>query len=878
MRAGFDKAKSVWNEKVDRLKTFISGSSAIDDYQTVFDGVLMLFSGHGGEAVRKLETLYSDFPDEVEFYIPQLVVFLIYGSFEASGALQTAILNMCRSSAIFAHRVYWFIVAFCLSGAGVTSEGVIALKQLLAEIEAIGEQPAMKLALGQAYQEDSSSDAVDASAHSEDALDIKNTANFTTLDIKGAKYPISLARLPQGCKSQFAPALLFWDRMTDVSRTLTTVPRNNRTEELRTRLCFVDDFLPSATIYAPFGNEYHRIWAVHIEESFAFSTKDRVPFLVCLEVVDYELPKRKLHRRQWWSSEKISFQKTFKIGQRAFTLKLGGSNPESMHGGGGPEDLRSWKTDTQFSYAEGGRRDPTNTPENIRSFPSACFSSEAAFDDTKEKNSANIVRSAYCARITGTPPPPNTPSCIIDGEIGQWDAKGMAKISSSADANDLSHRSPLTTFPFASISNPLLSTTKKKITKIDDQEQIRLFRKGDSTGLSTPKSEDTEDETHSHDGFTGYSPAASCTPVERGDTSLSAWKGVIAGKTSLAESGDGSHQTGEPSSPKSGSHDSPEKEKEWYGSTDLAPGKDRKDSDAQEAPPTVVFKESWQQKEARIRRLSSVGHLSGWRLLPVIVKSGDDLRQEQCAAQVIAQIHHLLQKGRVGCWLRPYGIVAISPDSGIIEAIPDTVSLDVLRRRDVRYVSLMNFFERFFGPEGSIAYTRARNNFMRSLAGYCIVCYILQLKDRHNGNILLDTSGHIIHIDFGFMLASSPGGNMGFEKAPFKLTAEFVELLEGAHSPLFHRFRELCVKTFMELRKNNHRIVLLLEMLSKGNEHLPCFGGNPQRVMDELKSRFRSELHDRAAMEHVHGLVDLALDNWTTTCYDSYQRCCVGIF
>lgn len=73
--------------------------------------------------------------------------------------------------------------------------------------------------------------------------------------------------------------------------------------------------------------------------------------------------------------------------------------------------------------------------------------------------------------------------------------------------------------------------------------------------------------------------------------------------------------------------------------------------------------------------------------------------------------------------------------------------------------NITKFFNDVFQTEEGIK--KARDNFVRSLAGSSILTYVLKLKDRHNGNILIDMEGNIIHIDFGFILGMAPG-NLSF--------------------------------------------------------------------------------------------------------------------
>lgn len=281
--------------------------------------------------------------------------------------------------------------------------------------------------------------------------------------------------------------------------------------------------------------------------------------------------------------------------------------------------------------------------------------------------------------------------------------------------------------------------------------------------------------------------------------------------------------------------------------------------------------ERWVEKTERISKTSTFSNISSWRLRGFIVKGLDDLRQEFLAMQFIKTAKLIFAEARVSLWLQPYDILVISHDSGLIELVPDALSLDSLKKNCSDYSSLREFFHQHL----DLPFEDAQKNFVESMAGYSLICYLLNLKDRHNGNILLDRLGHIIHIDYGFMLTNSPGKNMGFETAPFKLNEELAAVMDGTDSAIFNYFKVLMLQGMLALRQHADKLLLPFEAMYPG-EYLPCFK-EPSKALKELRGRFMLDRSDKYIYSKVEKLVKASVSSWTTAKYDSYQRYSNGI-
>lgn len=159
MKHHLDEIRNVLSKKVEILKRAITTLKVVgaqplsvsDKDREIFEIVFCLFSGpfqRASDAIHLLEHAHTVYPREMDFFIPQLAVYLLYGPHESAELLLSVLLQICRQSCSFAHKLYYFISSFVLSEAGVNAAGVKSIRRLLVRIAAEGETSFMSTAVG----------------------------------------------------------------------------------------------------------------------------------------------------------------------------------------------------------------------------------------------------------------------------------------------------------------------------------------------------------------------------------------------------------------------------------------------------------------------------------------------------------------------------------------------------------------------------------------------------------------------------------------------------------------------------------------------------------------------------------------------------------
>lgn len=282
----------------------------------------------------------------------------------------------------------------------------------------------------------------------------------------------------------------------------------------------------------------------------------------------------------------------------------------------------------------------------------------------------------------------------------------------------------------------------------------------------------------------------------------------------------------------------------------------------------------------------------------LIFKMDDDLRHDGLCLQLMEVTMALLRAARSPALLNPYGVQPALADGclgGVIERIKDARS-----RHDIGAAlkcSLGAYFHRNFLNEPPyslssqpptidegenckylhkvpITTEEARWNFLRSVAGYSLVTFLLQIKDRHNANILILGDGSQAHIDFSFILDISPARDINFERAPFKLTSEMLVLMDGASvdNAGFKLLEQIITDGYMQIRQFKSLYLSLIQ--SYQDQDLACF---KKKTVRKLKKRLQFDKSDQKALAFIHKQIHMAVNALSTRLYDVAQSMQQGI-
>jgi phosphatidylinositol-4-phosphate 3-kinase len=205
----------------------------------------------------------------------------------------------------------------------------------------------------------------------------------------------------------------------------------------------------------------------------------------------------------------------------------------------------------------------------------------------------------------------------------------------------------------------------------------------------------------------------------------------------------------------------------------------------------------------------------------VIYKVGDDLRQDAIVLQLVRLMNNIWLEQQLDLRMITFRCLPTGNRKGLIELVPDCCTL-----REIQTLSgatgvfkddvLNNWLIRKNPSE--FQYKAALTNFRRSCAGWCVATYVLGIGDRHNDNILITSTGHVFHIDFGkYMGDWQTAAGFKRDRVPFVLTMDMAYVINGGSQKTtehFQLFVDDCCKAFNLLRKNCSMLINIMRFMS----------------------------------------------------------------
>eukprot|EP00475_Leptophrys_vorax_P035490 TRINITY_DN5854_c0_g1_i1.p1 TRINITY_DN5854_c0_g1~~TRINITY_DN5854_c0_g1_i1.p1 ORF type:complete len:429 (-),score=96.60 TRINITY_DN5854_c0_g1_i1:1301-2587(-) len=241
------------------------------------------------------------------------------------------------------------------------------------------------------------------------------------------------------------------------------------------------------------------------------------------------------------------------------------------------------------------------------------------------------------------------------------------------------------------------------------------------------------------------------------------------------------------------------------------------------------------------------------REIQVIFKSGDDLRKDQLIMQLFGLMDNLWKRHSLDLRMSLYSVLPISPTAGFVEPVGQALDVsEVLAKNNDNIGDFLTSQSLKKNQQQEIL-----TNYVRSCAGYCVATYILAIGDRHLENIMLRKTGHLFHIDFGYIFGKDPKIKGLLTKV--RLTKQMLDAMGGFNSSHCNQFFMFSFEAYNILRANAKLLLNLLTLMkcSQISELRDEF----DKTIKIVEERLRLDLEDpdEASVHLAQVLVESAL-------------------
>ena len=231
----------------------------------------------------------------------------------------------------------------------------------------------------------------------------------------------------------------------------------------------------------------------------------------------------------------------------------------------------------------------------------------------------------------------------------------------------------------------------------------------------------------------------------------------------------------------------------------------------------------------------------------VILKVGDDMRQDALAVMAISFIDDNLKRFNIDMCLTHYAVLPITREYGLMQFVVGAKAISKVLQ--VTNNLIQNFFSKDEEEE------KCRDRFIKSSAAYTVISYVLGVGDRHLDNLLMKSNGDFFHVDYGFMFGQDPKPLPCSVRVVGEMVSAFdhIDTKSGSTTPTsqkgYYTFLRHCAVIFNAIRRKADEFCCLIALMATAE--LPHLPKKDVAISNILMDRLHLDLTEKDAGKKI---------------------------